>query len=396
MSEFKIDGRMKVKKLKELFKNEYGGTLRIYKGKSLADDNDTLASIRSEDGVKGGGLVCRASRTVGRFEKEMKEVFGIKVQVATPDDSILVLDGITLSKVKDIKKKASKEDMEELIAYKRSAAKDSADGKSEESAESAGSKHVCIDVTAQCHVLRMCKVKEESVSKLEEMDEDTFKQTIFDQLGERDSDFFEEALYDWYFLRYDDLDQSFRMEVSVDGDEVYSSSDPWSNDWQVKLPYCEDEDEDQMAFLQSLKSDDFELEEFFQYVLEEAKECHAVYQIARPVKYLTGEYRPDEEPTFAGYRWVKQVTFSFEFDIPADEDFDIGSLTQFECPSDMVDFTIDAEGGRVIDYMAYKDQLLSGELTYEDSNELTVEPPMVYMASGTGCLTPIRCCKYKC
>ena len=119
MAEFKINGRMKVKTLKELFFNEFEGTLRVYDGKKLADDEATLASIRSEEGAKGGEFVCRASRTVGKFEEEMKTVFGITVQVATRDNYVLVLDGITLSKIKDIPNYAKKETMEEFVSYKR-------------------------------------------------------------------------------------------------------------------------------------------------------------------------------------------------------------------------------------------------------------------------------------
>ena len=119
MAEFKIDGRMTVRTLKESFKTEFEGTLRVYNGREKADDNATLASIRKVDDVKLGEYICRASRTVGRFEKEMMEVFGIKVQVASPDDWVLALDCITLANLKNIKKNATKADMEELVAYKR-------------------------------------------------------------------------------------------------------------------------------------------------------------------------------------------------------------------------------------------------------------------------------------
>ena len=118
MAEFKIDGRMTVKTLKEKFKKEFEGTLRVYNGREKADDSATLAAIRTGD-VKGGELVCRASRTVGKFEQEMMEQFGIKVQVASPDDWVLALDGITLANLKNIPKQARKADMESLVAYKR-------------------------------------------------------------------------------------------------------------------------------------------------------------------------------------------------------------------------------------------------------------------------------------
>ena len=119
MAEFKIDGRMKVKTLKENFFNEFGGILRVYNGRSEADGDALLSAIRSNDAAKGGELKCRASRTVGKFEQEMWDVFGIKVQVATKDDWVLVLDGITLSKIKDIPKNATRKDMEKFLSYKR-------------------------------------------------------------------------------------------------------------------------------------------------------------------------------------------------------------------------------------------------------------------------------------
>ena len=118
-AELKVSGRMTVKRLKENFKNEFEGTLRVYNGREKADDNATLASIRRNDDAKGGELVCNGNLTVGSFEKKMLEVFGIKVQVATPDDWMLALDGITLAKLKDIPEKTSKADMESLVAYKR-------------------------------------------------------------------------------------------------------------------------------------------------------------------------------------------------------------------------------------------------------------------------------------
>lgn len=62
---------------------------------------------------------CNGHLTVGSFEGRMRDIFGIKVQVATPDDWTLTLDGITLAKLKDIPEKCSKADMESLVAYKR-------------------------------------------------------------------------------------------------------------------------------------------------------------------------------------------------------------------------------------------------------------------------------------
>ncbi len=122
MAQFKIDGRMKVKTLIENFKNEFGGILHVKDGAKIADNDATLASIRSNDKAKGGELICRASRTVEKFKQELWDTFGIKVNVFSPDDWVAVLDGITLNKIKDIPKQATKAGMESLVAYKREGA----------------------------------------------------------------------------------------------------------------------------------------------------------------------------------------------------------------------------------------------------------------------------------
>ncbi|MBQ7852042.1 MAG: hypothetical protein IKA19_00500 [Muribaculaceae bacterium] len=100
MAEFKLDGRMKVKTLKDTFKKTFGASLRVYKSATckgaFADDNATLASIRAE-GAKGGEIVVKGNMQVGNFEKKVAELYGIGVQVATPDDSKLADNSITLA-----------------------------------------------------------------------------------------------------------------------------------------------------------------------------------------------------------------------------------------------------------------------------------------------------------
>lgn len=95
MAEIKIDGRMKVKTLQAQFKDAFGATLRVYKGKQFADEDATLASIRGE-GAKGGEFSCRGNLLVGNFEDKMKEIFGITVQVANPNNTKLSDNNITL------------------------------------------------------------------------------------------------------------------------------------------------------------------------------------------------------------------------------------------------------------------------------------------------------------
>lgn len=100
MADLKIHGRTTVRKLKTEFKEAFGCSLRIYMNVSCrgryADDTATLASIRAE-GAKGGELRVHSNKTVGAFEKEFAAQWGIGVQVANADDTILVSDNLTLA-----------------------------------------------------------------------------------------------------------------------------------------------------------------------------------------------------------------------------------------------------------------------------------------------------------
>ena len=110
--EIKVDGRLLVSTLCERFKEEFGGTLRVYQGNKLLTGSEKVADIAKETGT----YECKGMKTVGGFEKEMMERFGLKVQVASIDDWVLALDEMTLAKLKDIPKKATKADMESLKA----------------------------------------------------------------------------------------------------------------------------------------------------------------------------------------------------------------------------------------------------------------------------------------
>jgi hypothetical protein len=92
----KIDGRMKVKNLKSQFKKDFGLTLRVYNGVGFASDDVTVASIRKGD-AKGGDYSPRTNTKVGNLETKIKDLFGIKVQVAGSDDSYLCDNKLTLS-----------------------------------------------------------------------------------------------------------------------------------------------------------------------------------------------------------------------------------------------------------------------------------------------------------
>lgn len=99
MADFKIDGRMKVKSLKENFKKTFGCSLRVYTTttcKQPANEDATLASIRAE-GKKGGELVVKANIKVGNFENKIANLYGIGVQVANKSNTALADNDITLA-----------------------------------------------------------------------------------------------------------------------------------------------------------------------------------------------------------------------------------------------------------------------------------------------------------
>jgi hypothetical protein len=96
MAELAISGKMKVKTLKANFKEAFGSSLRVYTGKKFADDDATLASIRTSE-AKGGELKVNGKMLVGNFEKKVLEEFGIIIQVSTPDDSKLSDNSMTLT-----------------------------------------------------------------------------------------------------------------------------------------------------------------------------------------------------------------------------------------------------------------------------------------------------------
>lgn len=96
MADLKINGKMLVKNLKKQFKEAFGSTLRVYYGARFADDAATLSSIRKE-GSKGGEISVHGRMLVGNFEQKILDEYGIKVQVATPDDSKLVPNDISLT-----------------------------------------------------------------------------------------------------------------------------------------------------------------------------------------------------------------------------------------------------------------------------------------------------------
>ncbi len=86
MAGFSISPKMQVTTLQHRFKSVFGATLRVYKGQHFADKKTHLSDL--SDHAKGT-IICKRGLTVEAFEKAFVEKFGVKVQVATPDNKAL-------------------------------------------------------------------------------------------------------------------------------------------------------------------------------------------------------------------------------------------------------------------------------------------------------------------
>jgi len=110
---FSITGQIKVATLKKRFQEEFGLTLRVYDGRSFADEGQTISQIRKKKG--SGDLSVRKSMKVGTLEEKIESEFGIKVQIAGSDDSYLCENELTLASALEAdKKKVSKKESKDL------------------------------------------------------------------------------------------------------------------------------------------------------------------------------------------------------------------------------------------------------------------------------------------
>lgn len=105
------DGKMTVAQLAAEFKAQFGSVLRIYNGRSKADDSLSLQEV----GLTGNlALPFDGNQKVGDFIAQMAQV-GLKVKVYTCDEWVACLDGLTLESSGKVKKNAVKADMEKML-----------------------------------------------------------------------------------------------------------------------------------------------------------------------------------------------------------------------------------------------------------------------------------------
>jgi hypothetical protein len=83
-----VSGRQKVKTLKEAFKKEFGVNIRVYHGMKFADDDATLASIRSDDAPGKGDFEVHGKTKVGNVEKQFLDGLGIRVKLENSEGEL--------------------------------------------------------------------------------------------------------------------------------------------------------------------------------------------------------------------------------------------------------------------------------------------------------------------
>lgn len=98
--DFHISANKKLETIQSEFKDNFGLTLRIYKGKQLADPEMTIAGLNkktsSEINSKNEDLSIKASMNIGEFEKLIRDHYGLTIQVANEFDSYCVNNKYTL------------------------------------------------------------------------------------------------------------------------------------------------------------------------------------------------------------------------------------------------------------------------------------------------------------
>ena len=105
-TEFEVEITMKVTDLTKQFKNKFGLSLRVYKGKKLADDGrmtlKTLDQRTTQTSVNfdSSKMKIKATQKVLEVENLFLENFGIVVQIADIENKKLLADDITLGDAK--------------------------------------------------------------------------------------------------------------------------------------------------------------------------------------------------------------------------------------------------------------------------------------------------------
>lgn len=115
-ADFHLAPNKKIKSIQSEFKNNFGLTLRVYKGKARADPEMTFAQLnqRTSKSINASNtdLIIRANMNIGDFEKLIDQHFGVTVQIANEFDTYCINNKYTIGQA------SRKEDIEEWCKSK--------------------------------------------------------------------------------------------------------------------------------------------------------------------------------------------------------------------------------------------------------------------------------------
>lgn len=106
-ADFEVKATMKLGVLCDLFKKNFGLTLRIYKGRVLADGRMSINTLDQKTSlainVAAEKMTIKATQKVGEVEEAFKNHFGLTVQIANGANSKLVDNDLTLGQASRLK-----------------------------------------------------------------------------------------------------------------------------------------------------------------------------------------------------------------------------------------------------------------------------------------------------
>lgn len=98
--DFHLAPNKKIKSIQTEFKDNFGLTLRVYKGKALADPELTFAQLNQRTSksinASNSDLIIKANMNIGDFEKLIDQHFGVTIQVANEFDTYCLNNKYTI------------------------------------------------------------------------------------------------------------------------------------------------------------------------------------------------------------------------------------------------------------------------------------------------------------
>ena len=125
----KVSGRTTVSKFKQAFKDEFKVGIRVYDGKSLADESATLSSIKKNQGALNAEIEIHGSMKIANIEKMLLEKLGIVTQIEL-SSSRLADDDVTIASLRN---RTSETVRKSKVDSRKSASKSEVSGSSESS-----------------------------------------------------------------------------------------------------------------------------------------------------------------------------------------------------------------------------------------------------------------------